>query len=70
MTWPEDHRLIADIVNARHPGRATYRALPGTDHGFSAVKDRAESFANGREGRAAPFREEFPALLLAWAREG
>src|SRR5262249_39562840 len=29
-----DHRMLADLINRRHPGRGTFLAVDGMDHGF------------------------------------
>jgi pimeloyl-ACP methyl ester carboxylesterase len=47
-----DHALIAQIVNARHPGRGEFLALDACDHGFCEAATFEESFAEwGKPGR-------------------
>lgn len=40
----DDHELIAQIVNSRIPGRATFVELPKTDHGFMAFDSMEKAF--------------------------
>jgi pimeloyl-ACP methyl ester carboxylesterase len=46
----DDHQLIADIVNRKHPGRATFQVRPKTDHHFSTFDSLQASF-NGDGGK-------------------
>ncbi|MFD3001980.1 alpha/beta hydrolase family protein [Pontibacter toksunensis] len=34
---PNNSELLVDAINTMHPGSATYKFLPGTDHGFIKV---------------------------------
>lgn len=54
VTSPEDHRLIAEIVNAVHPGHATFTALPGIDHAFSKQPSAQASMQSGMRGDFNP----------------
>ena len=48
---PRDHHArIAAIVNARHPGRATLKELPGLDHCWTSHETRAKSVGNCGNG--------------------
>jgi pimeloyl-ACP methyl ester carboxylesterase len=58
----DDHALIARIVNRDHPGRGTFLALEGIDHGFNRAASPRESFERGRAGRPGEFN---PAILEA-----
>ncbi|MCB9849500.1 MAG: PDZ domain-containing protein [Phycisphaerales bacterium] len=42
--------LIAQSVNSKHPGRATFKALEGIDHGYSPMEDAEESYLAGFTG--------------------
>jgi pimeloyl-ACP methyl ester carboxylesterase len=62
-----DHPRIASIVNAGHPGRATYRLLERTDHSLNEQESEATAFANvGKPGRFNPL---IVRVLTDWARE-
>jgi dienelactone hydrolase/glyoxylase-like metal-dependent hydrolase (beta-lactamase superfamily II) len=55
--WFESHdaaQLIANIVNARQPGSATFRELPQTDHHFARYASRRDAFRekDGKENAA------------------
>lgn len=54
-----DHPLIAAIVNQVRPGKGTYVALDGSDHGFRKTDSMQESFAR----RNAPGYEFNPQIL-------
>ena len=45
-----DHARIAALVNARRPGAATYRELPGLDHGWTRHDTMEESRGNAGRG--------------------
>ncbi|MCU0634993.1 MAG: alpha/beta fold hydrolase [Gemmatimonadaceae bacterium] len=62
-----DHPRIAAIVNAAHPGRATYRLLERTDHSLNVQESEATAFAN--MGKPAPFNPLILEVLGAWAKE-
>ena len=63
----EDHPIIADIVNAAHPGTAEYRLLPAIDHWLN----RRASYAESRAGMGQPgaFNPVINEALLDWARK-
>ncbi len=55
--WFESHdaaQLIADVVNARQPGSATFRELPQLDHHFTRYASRRDTFQekDGKENAA------------------
>ena len=63
VTAEQDHRLIADIVNARTPGAGTSITLPRVDHGFTRHASLQDSFrALGRGEWAA----DVPETVLRW----
>ena len=45
-----DHVQIAAIVNARHPGTAIHRQLPGLDHGWTRHETMEKSRGNAGRG--------------------
>jgi uncharacterized protein len=62
-TLPMDHEYIAAIVNARHPGNASWQLLPKMDHGFALHESLKESVANEFVG---PFGEQVVQETLKW----
>jgi len=62
-TLPMDHEYIAAIVNARHPGKGTWRLLPKMDHGFALHESLKESVAHEFVG---PFGEQVVQETLRW----
>jgi pimeloyl-ACP methyl ester carboxylesterase len=67
--WFEDaagHRLVADIVNRAHPGRARFVVIPQTNHHFSRFAS-AETAFRGKDGKvdAAPALAE----MRHWLKE-
>ena len=56
-------QLIADIVNARKPGSATFRELPKTDHHFTRFATPRQAFSDeGGTADAGPAVE----AILQW----
>ncbi|MGH9754756.1 MAG: alpha/beta fold hydrolase [Blastocatellia bacterium] len=49
-----DHELIAEIVNSKHPGRATFVELPKTDHLFMTYDNIGAAFEGATPGRYNP----------------
>lgn len=73
----EDHPLIARIVNAAHPGRAVFRELPDTDHGFLTADTPEAAFAamQAEAGQppgtaSRPFNAAVLAVLREWLGTG
>jgi pimeloyl-ACP methyl ester carboxylesterase len=58
-------RLIADVVNARAPGSATFVELAGIDHHFTRYPTRAAAFAEKDGVEAA---DEAVRVILPWLR--
>jgi dienelactone hydrolase len=68
ISGQDDHRLIAEFVNARHPGHGRFEVVEQSDHGFYRAQDAKDSFAHwGRPGREV--NPAFANLLAEWARE-
>ncbi len=55
VSQPEGHRVIADIVNRAHPGRARYLELEGCDHGFNQATDMKDAFQKASSGQPGQF---------------
>jgi pimeloyl-ACP methyl ester carboxylesterase len=64
-TLPMDHEYIAAIVNARHPGKASWQLLPKMDHGFALHESLKESVAHEFVG---PFGEQVVQETLKWTQ--
>lgn len=62
-TLPMDQEYIAAIVNARHPGKGSWRLLPKMDHGFALHESLQESVAHEFAG---PFGEQVVQETLRW----
>jgi pimeloyl-ACP methyl ester carboxylesterase len=65
-TIPMDHEYIAAIVNARHPGKGTWRLLPKMDHGFALHESLNDSVAHEFMG---PFGDQVVQETVRWMRE-
>jgi dienelactone hydrolase len=67
VTGEDDHRAIVEAVNAKRPGHAELRVLPGTDHALRVQASARESFdaMRGRAPRGA-LSEEFLRVLVEW----
>ena len=48
------------------PGKATFVALPGVDHGYNAAEDQEESFLSEGAGKYDPVVAE---ALTKWMKE-
>jgi uncharacterized protein len=44
----EDHQEIADMVNAYHPGKGTFKLIPNMDHAFAKSETPTDSYKNGQ----------------------
>jgi pimeloyl-ACP methyl ester carboxylesterase len=62
-TLPMDHEYIAAIVNAGHPGKASWQLLPKLDHGFALHESLKESVAHEFVG---PFGEQVVQETQKW----
>lgn len=49
-----DHELIAEIVNSKHPGHATFVELPKTDHLFMTYDNIGAAFEGNTPGHYNP----------------
>ena len=65
-TLPMDAEYIAAIVNARHPGKGTWRLLPKLDHGFAAHDSLKDSVAHEFVG---PLGDQVVQETVTWMRE-
>jgi len=60
------HKLIADIINRKNPGRGTFKVLPESDHLFHNFKTEAESQRNFSKGK---FNIAFSTLMKEWMQD-
>jgi len=49
-----DHEYLAEMVNARHPGKGTWKQIPRADHGFTLHTSLEESAKSEFKGPLAP----------------
>jgi pimeloyl-ACP methyl ester carboxylesterase len=64
-TLPLDQEYIAAIVNARHPGKATWLRLPRMDHGFALHESLKDSVTHEFVG---PFGDQVLEETVRWIR--
>lgn len=71
VTEEADHRRIADIVNAAHPGLATLKLIDGMDHLLKVGGTEQEDFDRGKKGGKGAYDPALSAALADWlcARE-
>jgi pimeloyl-ACP methyl ester carboxylesterase len=65
----DDHALIARIVNRDHPGRGTFLAMDGIDHGFYRADSRRASFERGQAQQPDEFNPAILEVTRAWAEK-
>jgi pimeloyl-ACP methyl ester carboxylesterase len=65
----EDHPLIAEIVNRKHPGTAKYIVVPNSDHGFYKTTSVADSFKVWQPGQPKEFNPVIIEMLTKWVDE-
>lgn len=68
ISYSEDHQLIADIVNQRHPGHGTFLLLPEVDHYFTRAHDMRQSMQLAEEANP-PKNFDFMTVMLRWLDE-
>lgn len=66
VTYDADHKLIADAVNQKNPGKGKWAIAPNSDHLFHDFPTEQESMKNFQRGK---FNLEFTKMLDAWIRE-
>jgi hypothetical protein len=70
ITDEGDHRRIAAIANAAHPGSATLAFIDDMDHYLVVSASQAASFARVRKaGGAGPYNEKLSATIAGWLCE-
>jgi pimeloyl-ACP methyl ester carboxylesterase len=66
VVYEADHKLIADIVNRRNPGRAKFVIALNCDHLLHAFATEPESLRNFQRGE---YSDSFEKLLVEWMAE-
>ena len=61
-----DHEYLAEIVNARHPGKGTWKRIPRMDHGFTLHTSLEDSTRNEFKG---PFGSLVVLESAEWMRK-
>lgn len=65
VTYDADHKLIADAVNAAHPGKGTFAHCPDSDHLFHNWPTEKASMQGWTKGE---FNLGFSNQMLKWIR--
>ena len=66
VTYDIDHKVIADSVNAVHPGWGKFEVCPDSDHLFHNWPTEKASITNWTKGK---FSMNFSNMMLKWIRE-
>lgn len=66
VTYDADHKLIADAVNAAHPGWGKFELCPDSDHLFHNWPTEKASMQGWTKGK---FSMNFGNMMLKWIRE-
>lgn len=66
VTYDADHKLIADAVNAAHPGWGKFELCPDSDHLFHNWATEKASMQGWTKGK---FSMNFGNMMLKWIRE-
>lgn len=66
VTYDVDHKLIADVVNRKHPGWGKSMTIPDSDHLFHAFPTEQKSMLNFSKGTFSPV---FIKVLRDWISE-
>jgi alpha-beta hydrolase superfamily lysophospholipase len=67
ITAESDHRRIAAIVNAQHPGSAQVRLIEGMDHHLEQMGTPQLAYdARVKHHKGGPYAEELSGALSAW----
>ena len=66
VTSEEDHRLIAEIVNADHPGKAEFVKMEGLDHHFTEASSQKKSFDRQAAGKQGEYSLSLEEKIATW----
>jgi pimeloyl-ACP methyl ester carboxylesterase len=68
ITSADEHREIAETINATRPGAASFVEIPGMDHSFYRMKDWNESFRARRDGQEGETHPDVARLIAEWLK--
>lgn len=67
VTAEADHKRVVDIVNARHPGSAVLRLVPGMDHHLDVAGTPQQAYdLRVKDKGSGPYDEQLSATILDW----
>lgn len=66
VTDREEHQQIADIINAAHPGSATFTVIDGMEHGLTQGGTQEMSWARSHAGEHTPYEPRFSQTVGDW----
>src|ERR1019366_2261518 len=62
-----EHRRIADILNAQHPGSAEFKTVQGMDHHLEMMGTPQQAWdARVNQHRSGPYAEQLSSLIKDW----
>lgn len=65
-TSSDEGHYLTDMINSLHPGRATYRELPGMGHDFGRYASQLEFLDRRKDAKPHPFDTEALDVVLRW----
>ena len=67
ITAAAEHRRIADILNAQHPGSAEFKTVQGMDHHLEMMGTPQQAWdARVNQHRSGPYAEQLSSLIKDW----
>jgi len=66
VTSADESRYLVEIINSFHPGRATYRELPGMGHDFNRYASQAEFMNRRQDSKAHPYDDDVLTEVVKW----
>lgn len=71
---PHNSQLLVDAINTMHPGTATYKFLPGTEHGFIKVGTKQDLLRLQQSGQFEAymrdnFNQELVEMVDNWMKQ-
>lgn len=68
-TSADEGRYLTGLINAFHPGRATYAELSGMGHDFALYSSQTEFLERGSDPKPHAYDNELVSLVLKWLGE-
>ena len=68
-TSADESRYLVGIINAFHPGRASYVELPGMGHDFARYSSEAEFLRRSQDSKPHPFDDDILGVVTKWIEE-